>query len=95
MRYKPLCVVQTEDNAIKFFDAHDPILFKGGPNPIRLNINVGVSDGDESKEGTTSKEATTTVLLFCKRCGAAYVGAHSVTFAEVPKGVTQSPGGNA
>ena len=80
MKYKPLCVVQTEDKAIKFFDAHDPILFQGGPNPMRLNVQ---------------SEGTTVALLFCKRCGATYVGAHSITFAEVPKDVTPSPGGSA
>jgi hypothetical protein len=83
---KPLCVVQTSDQGIKFFAAHDPILGKNKPDkvesgPLRLNISYdGVSVG----------------LQFCKRCGVAYVEAHSITFGEpLPTSITSPSGGNA
>jgi hypothetical protein len=85
MKLRPVCVVVTQDDAIKYYKTHDPITAKtkaqAKPSPLRMSLNY---------------EGTQVQLHFCKRCGVAYVEAHSITFAEPdPTSVTSPSGGSA
>jgi len=55
--YHPVCLVRTDDHALKLFNAHEPIPAKAGGN-VTLNLNLGKQ---------------TVSLCLCKRCGMAYV----------------------
>ena len=64
-RVMPVCVVRTEDHALKFFDMHEPIPAKSGGN-VTLNLNL---------------DQQTMVLHLCKRCGVAYVDSEIIKLA--------------
>jgi len=80
MKTRPVCVVLTQDDAVKYFGSHDPIMNPAG-GAFGLNIKA---------------DPTSVLLHFCKRCGVAYVDAHTITFAEAsPDSVPSSGGGQA
>lgn len=80
MKLRPMCVVLTQDDAVKYYGAHEPIAAKAGGH-ITMNINL------------TEQSLS---LRFCKRCGVAYVEASSVTFDKAsPDGNVSPQGGNA
>lgn len=79
-RFLHLCAVRTPDNAVKFFDSHDPIPAKTGGH-VTLNLNF--------------QEQTVAVRL-CRRCGVAYVESESITYDKPGETAVTSPqSGNA
>lgn len=87
----PVCIVRTEDNAIKHYAAHDPVQSQGesGMGPLRLNLNYD----HHSASGQQVRQQV--VLLVCRRCGVCYAGAQSVEYGKQPTGVMSPSGGSA
>lgn len=75
---RPVCVVLTEDNAIKCFDKHDPYTSRADGKPLTLNLNY--NDVGQALH-----------LRLCQRCGVAYVESSTVTFDQPSPGAVKSP----
>lgn len=80
MNFRPLCIVRTPDDGIRFFEAHDPVRAIAGA-PITVNLKLENPLGNDFA-----------VLRICGRCGVVYLDSHAtkVNVQPTPAGTTPS-----